>query len=95
MRFHVLYRIKREADAYFLLSKKIYRTAIIYIKFVKEDRGNELWNAEEGDTEDDKKRKLSKKQEAVSRKNSKTRVRVECGLQRVCRYEQIVRLGMN
>ena len=74
---------KQETDAYFLLSKKFYRTAIIYIKFVKEGRGNELWNVEEGDTEDDKKRKLSKKQEAVSQKNSKTRVRVERGLQRV------------
>ena len=85
---------------------------------IKDGRGGELWNAEDDDAEEDKKRKANKK-------NSRTRVRVEhvfgyCELNlhgmfsrfigfarnaarntltnlvyNVCRYEQIVRLGMN
>lgn len=130
-------------------------------KIIKEDRGGELWNPEEGDTEEEKKRKANKKrqkdidarwvkrvmrkfgmkdkvikrnargkkiskwQETINRKNSKLRVRVEhvfgfmeeclhgmssrvVGFARnaayntltnlvynLCRYEQVLRLGMN
>jgi len=121
-------------------------------KIIKEDRGDELWNPEEGDTEEEKNtyigkgvkrvmrkfgmkdkvikrntrgKKISKWQETINRKNSKLRVRVEhvfgymeeClhGMSsrvvgfaqnvayntltnlvyNLCRYEQIMRLGMN
>ena len=32
-------------------------------KIIKEDRGGELWNPEEGDTEEEKRRKASKKRQ--------------------------------
>ena len=121
-------------------------------KIIKEDRGGELWNPEEGDTEEEKNtyigkgvkrvmrkfemkdkvikrntrgKKISKWQETINRKNSKLRVRVEhvfgfmeeslhgmssrvVGFARnaayntltnlvynLCRYEQVMRLGMN
>ena len=32
-------------------------------KIIKEDRGGELWNPEEGDTEEEKKRKANKKRQ--------------------------------
>ena len=130
-------------------------------KQIKEGKGGELWNPEEGDTEKEKKRKANKKrqkdidarwvkrvmrkfgmkdkvikrntrgkkiskwQETINRKNSKLRVRVEhvfgfmeeclhgmssrvVGFARnaalntltnlvynLCRYEQVMRLGMN
>ena len=121
-------------------------------KQIKEGKGGELWNPEEGDTEEEKNtyigkgvkrvmrkfgmkdkvikrntrdKKISKWQETINRKNSKLRVRVEhvfgyteeclhgmssrvVGFARnaayntltnlvynLCRYEQIMRLGMN
>ena len=32
-------------------------------KLIKEDRGGELWNPEEGDTEEEKRRKANKKRQ--------------------------------
>ena len=79
-------------------------------KAIKEERGNELWNEEEGDSEEDKKKKANKKRHVfgycelnlhgmfsrvVGLARNAARNTLTNLVYNVCRYEQIVRLGMN